>query len=699
MKVSYSWLKDFVDIKISPQKLADKLTMAGLSVASLEEANGDWVYDIEVVSNRPDWLSIRGIAREIAAITGGKLKKSPDPRHGVGAPSHQSPVKTKKNQKPSILSSRPFSISIDDKKGCTLYYGNLITGVKVGPSPKWLKDRLQTLGLRSVNNVVDITNYCLMEYGQPLHAFDFDKIEEATIIIRRATKGERIVLIDGSEKNLNNDCLVIADSVKPIAVAGIMGVRDTEVSLSTTEVLLESACFDPVVVRRGTRILGVASDSSYRFERGVDIPGVQAALERATAMICDYACGTLVSSKHCGRVQAAKENKIRFTVDHVRDVLGMDLSSSQVRTTLEKLGLKVKVRVSDIFEAAIPTYRRDLKIQEDITEEIARVFGFDKIPLTTPSIKPFSLEAPLVQILEKMLKDLLVSMGLKEVITYSLISEEDYKKSSMSVPKEAHTLENPLSQDYSILRTTLLPSVLGCIFSNVNHNRKDLEIFEINHLFYAEGGRESQRTALAIGLCGLKRSSWQKESGPYTFFDLKGVLETLLDQLQIQDYEFKVDENFLQQGKGCRLIAGGKQVACFGQIPEAVKRGWGIKCKEDVFVAEVSVDALATLAQLKKSFKALSSTPSIFRDISLLAHKGVTYDKIKELIQRKTQGYLKDVSLVECYQGKEIPLGSMGLTISLEYGSGCKTLTDNEINPIHQKVLDCLISDLSLKLR
>ena len=696
MKISYSWIKEFIDIKISPEKLADKLTMAGLSVASLKQVLGDWVYDIEVTSNRPDWLSVRGIVREVVAVTNARIKKSVDGRWSMV--DRKSKGKNKKDHGPWTMDYGRLSIHIEDTKDCSLYYGNLIAGVKAGPSPDWLKRRLEVLGIRPVNNIVDITNYCLMEYGQPLHAFDFDKIRQSRIVVRRAKKGERLVLIDGSEKTLSPNVLVIADGLGPMAAAGIMGGRDTEVSSKTVNCMLESACFDPVVVRRGSRVLGIASDSSYRFERGVDIPTIKAGLDYATQMICDLCGGTRVSSKQSGTTHVPKSRKVTFSLLTMQDVLGINIDPKGVRNILEKLGFGVKRKSADIFEVAVPTYRKDVKIAEDITEEIARTYGYDKIPLTAPEIKPFSFGLELTQVLEPKIKKLLVSMGLKEVITYSLASEEDYKRSSMNVPKDALYLENPLSQDYHILRTTLVPSLLGCTSFNINHGNKDFEIFEMARIF----GQEGERLSIGIVLSGMRHATWQKEARPYSLFDLKGILEVLLDGLQVKDYEGKPWqgwESFAAPGTACQIVAKEKVLASFGQTSEEVKRAWGIKGKEDIFVAEVFMDILAPLTHLKRAFKPISSTPSIFRDISVVTSEGVSYARIKEWIERQAKGYLKRILLVDCYQGKEIPQGRLGLTISLEYGSDHKTLTDTEINPIHQGVLDCLIKDLSLTLR
>ncbi len=684
MKISYSWIKEYVDIKITPEKLEEKLSMAGLSVASLEKAGDDWVYDIEVTSNRPDWLSVRGIVREVAAITNSKLVSSPVHRF--------TGLKNKKINGQTGKRANRLNISIEDTKGCTLYYGNLICGVKVGPSPRWLQKKLEAVGLRSINNVVDITNFCLMEYGQPLHAFDHDKLGEGAIVVRRARGGESLVLIDGSDKKLAPEVLVIADGKKPVAIAGIMGGRDTEVSEKTTTVMLESACFDPVVVRRGTRALGVASDSSYRFERGVDVAIVKTALEAATEMIESLCSGALAERKQAGSAKEALRRKVIFRLQNARDILSIPVTLKEARDILEKLGFGVRQKSKDTLEVTVPGFRRDIKIEQDLTEEIARAYGYEKIPLTIPEIKAFSIEPDRMQKLEKTVKDLLVAMGLKETVTYSLIADESYSKSGLERPQDPLALKNPLSSDYRILRTTLVPSLLECAAFNINHNNPDLEIFEIAHVF----DKRSERLSLGILLSGAKRSSWGKEAKDYTFFDLKGILEVLFGELRVEGYRLESStKNWLE----CCIKSGEDTLACLAKVPETVKRNYGIKSKEDVFVAELSLDILAGRANFTKVFKPLSSIPSISRDISVLAADAVSFETIKGLIEKNTLGYLKRIRLLECYQGKEIPAGHKGLTISLEYGSETKTLTDAQINPVHENVLEALVKELSLTLR
>lgn len=685
MKISYSWIKELVDIKTNPQDLALALSMAGLSVETFEEVSGDWVYTIEVTSNRPDWLSARGIVHEIVAITGAKFKKPQAARpQGKLKKSPQAP-----------------SIAIENKKDCAFYYGQVIRNIKVGPSPAWLKGRLEALGVRLVNNVVDITNYCLLELGQPLHAFDLDALKGPQILVRRAKKGESMALIDGSLKNLDERILVIADSSRPVAVAGIMGGASTEVTAKTRNVFLESACFDPVLVRRGSRALGVSSDSSYRFERGVDPETVQVALERAARMIVELCGGSPEEPVRSGQMISLMPRRIVFDLEHALDTLGVDIPVEKAKKIFRDLGFSVASGGKKTFAVTAPSFRRDIKIPEDLTEELIRIWGYERIPLTSASIKPFVLETPLAQVLEKRTRDILVAAGLKEAVTYSLISEEDYLKTGLAVPEGAFVLENPLNRDYSILRSTLVPSLLKCAASNISRNNKDLELFETASIF--SGGLSGGQGIMACGvvMCGEKRASWLKEARAYSFFDLKGVLEALFEEFGLKGCSFVKSDDivFAQAGEAARIMLGNDAVGFLCRVSAAVKKAHGIKSKDDIFVAELSLEALSLKASLKKCLAPLVVYPGVVRDVSFLAGESASYESVRAIICDEAGGLIRRVNVADVYQGKEVPQGYMSLTVSIEYGSNQKTLTDDEANSAHRKVLDALIKRLGVTIR
>lgn len=693
MKITYSWIKELVDIRATPQMLAEKLSMAGLSVAAFSPIGDDWLYDIEVTSNRPDWLSARGIAREVAAITDAKFK----PAFFAETKKKSRLLQKKAPHKQGAL----FDLSLEDKSGCLLYCAGLVSNVVVGDSPDWLKKKLQSVGLRPVNNVVDTTNYLMLEYGQPLHAFNFDKIQNGKVFIRRAQPTEELVLLDGSCKKLSEDILVIADTQRPLAAAGIMGGQDSEIHHDTVNILLESAYFDPGLVRRGVRFLGAASDSSYRFERGVDIQQVEAALIRACGMLRDMCQGRIDAIRTTGRFSGKNVKKaskrISFSLKKATDVLGVNITRPQARRILEKLGFAVTLRGKDMFDILAPSFRRDVAISEDIMEEIARVYGYDKIPTTQVSIKPCCALVPKERVMKIRLEKLLVHAGFKEVMTYSLTGRQDYQKTFFEIPPDILTLQNPLSQDNSMLRTTLLPGLLACLAFNINHGNKNLEIFEVARIF--RDGREIM--TLGFGISGARRASWRGEMSPYSLFDIKGVLEMIADEFEIAGFivEENRDYKVFEPGMGFWLKAEDKLIACFGQVSEDVKKALDIQTREDLFVAEVSVEALAAVATFKKVFKAYALTPAIVRDLSLIVPRRVTFKKISDLIFSIAGEHVYDVEMVECYQGKEIPQSSTGITISIEYRCLDKTLTEAQINPVHARVIESLRTEFSVGSR
>ncbi len=682
MRITYSWIKEFLEITMSPDKLAASLTMAGLSVASLERVGDEWVYDIEVTSNRPDWLSVRGIVHEVAAVTGARFKKT--------VPRPTSHVRTGKSR-----SADGFSLRIDDTKGCGLYWGGLLRNVKVGPSPAWLKNRLEALGVRSVNNVVDITNHEMLEFGQPLHAFDFDKLDGGAIVVRRARANEPIVLIDGTEKKLTGDILVIADQKKPVAAAGIMGGRDTEVSDKTANILLESAYFDPVTVRRGARCLGLGSEASYRFERGVDVATVRTAFEKAITRIVEVTGASFVGARAVGSAKPPAPRRIIFDLAQASDVLGMEMKAVEATNCLKRLGFSVKKK-GKLFEAIAPAFRRDIRAKEDIFEELARIKGYEEIPLTSPSIKPFVYHAPVVLSLEASARRAMTGMGFKESLTYSLTNEAEYKKLGLSVPDDALLLENPLSQEYHILRTTLAPGLLGCVALNISRGNRDLEIFEVARTYRL--GKET--VTLGAALAGRRRNSWEMASSCYTFFDAKGMIEALLASLGIVDFSFVASQRPFADKIACvDIFIGSATAGYIALLSQAAKREEGIKTKDDIFLAELDLEEAAAARIPRRAYKPLASVPSIHRDISLIAGPGSPFARLEALVKKVAGDVVRSVALAGLYEGKEIPQGHVGLTMGVDYGVANKTLTDAEVNSLHQRVLEALVQECGVVLR
>jgi len=707
MKVTYNWLNDFVEVKISAQVLADKLTMAGLEVTSLEKKDGDFVLEIEVTSNRPDCLSVIGIAREAAAITGKRLSSKPVSRLAglTGTPAHRHT---------GTLAHR-LTLHIEDKQDCPLYTAKLIRDVKIGPSPDWLKQRLELVGCRSVNNIVDITNYILFTYGEPLHAFDLDKlvsglagepVNRLEIIVRRAQKGEEIVTIDGIKRILGEDILVIASGNShtgtpahrhtgtPIAIAGIMGGEDTEVTAGTKNVLLEAAIFRPVLIRRGRQKLGIQSESSYRFERGIDAQIVGVAARQAAGLMQKLAGGACVDNKQAGRVQS-KSQAVRLGATSVHKILGADITPSSIKKILESLGFRVRSQAKNSFRVEIPSYRQDVRSEIDLIEEIARIYGYDAIPKTLPAVKP-SLTLGERRDWISLIKNILVGLGLSEAITYSLVDKETLRDAALSATAAAIEIANPLSKDQEILRSMILPSLLNCVALNLNQKQNYIYIFEIASVFTQDGEAVNEELVLGIAACGIKsllcqQGSVKEELG---LLHLKGVLEVLFERLGIKEYKFQYSDN-LDRAEVC---VGQKKAGFLMQWPKTILDKFEIKNKK-VCGLEISLDKLFSCVCRQRRFASLFIYPAVTRDLSLLIKNNIKVEDILGTIKEKAGPLLTELKIIDYYQGKQIPPGFKGLTVSCLYRSAERTLTEAEVDALQAMASEALAKEFGVQLR
>jgi phenylalanyl-tRNA synthetase beta chain len=679
VKVSYGWLKDFVDIKISPKELADKLTMAGLEVVSLQELEGasgrDFVLEIEITSNRPDWLSIAGVAREISAITGLRFKAT------------RLPAKMK------IKGLKQAEISVADKKDCPLYSAMIIAGVKVGPSPEWMKKRLEALGCRSVNNIVDITNYILFETGQPLHAFDLDKLSRQSINVRRGRAGEKIMTIDGQQRSLDQEVLVIADADKPVAIAGIMGGKETEVSGQTTNILLESAVFNPALVRKGRQKLGLQSESAYRFERGVDPETALNATFYALKLIAELALGKPAAYKNTGSLKSTKA-AIRLEMGYLSRVLGASIPILKVKQILSRLGFIVKAKGKHALTVNLPGFRQDIKTQIDLVEEVARIYGYDKIPLSLPKVMPQKAIAGKREIISE-IKSILRSLGLQEAITYSLVDRLLLEKSGIKIDAQPVEILNPLSKEQEVLRSSLLPSLIRALAYNLNQQQEYINIFEIADVFSAKPDFPGQELSLGIALCGARpffvKQGLVKEE--VNILHLKGILESLFNKCGVKDYDFKPG-----QDNQIDIVFGGEVAGFMLSLNEGGLNSFDIKNKQ-VVLAELNLLKLSRYINTEKKFKGIPKYPAISRDISFIVKEDVAIKELLSAIKAKAAPLLSLVKIVDYYQGKQIPAGFRGLTISCVYRASERTLTEEEIAPLHNSVCALLQERFAIKLR
>lgn len=687
MRVSLDWLKDFVDTKESLDKLQHSLTMTGLEVVSVMDIEEDKVLDIEITPNRPDCLSILGVAREAAAAKNKVLKI---------------PASIKKYYMKKAPSRGSAKIEVLDKKGCPRYVGCVIKNVKVGPSPKWLIARLNAMGVRSVNNVVDITNYVLFETGQPLHAFDLDKLAGKKIVVRRAKKNEGIVTIDGVNRELDTDTLVIADAERPVAIAGIMGGKDTEISSETKNILLESAYFNPIAVRKGQRKIGLASESSYRFERGVDFAMILSASIRAQELIRKIAKGRVAGLVTDVGGKRLKNKEILFDLNENPRVLGVDISPAEVIGLLKRLGLSAVKKGKARILVSIPPYRQDLEKGIDIVEELARLYGYDKIHSKLPVFKmqsSYEEEMSREVALQKEIKNILYSLGLNEIVTYTLTSR--FSIEALGIPFDnLARLQNPLSSNQEFMRPTLVSEMLEAVSWNVNRNSSPVQLFELSKVYSLgnDGDGVKERQSLCIGLCGETGSSWKDKSREMDFFDLKGIVENLFVSLGIKDYTVRKTDSFaFRDAMSARIEIGTDVIGTLGQVKQEIAKKFDIKTK--VYVAEMEVEALLKYASIQKRFEPLPRYPSVRRDISILIDDNVSASEIYNVIREEGNQLVKKVEIFDLYKGQQIEHGKKSLSYAVEYRSDERTLKDEEVTEIHKNIQKALIKKLGAQIR
>jgi phenylalanyl-tRNA synthetase beta chain len=683
MKASLKWLKEFVDFSLSPRELSHALTMASLEVESIEELEDDILFDINITPNRPDCLSIKGIAREISAILELPFKDTPVI------------IKEEKGEGPSI--------EIVDPQLCSRYASRLIYGVKVGPSPEWISKRLELHGFRSTCNIVDITNYVLLEMGHPLHAFDLDKLAGDKIIVKPAGSTMRFQTIDRQERTLTKDMLLIWDVEKPIAIAGVMGGANSEVTPSTVNVLLESAYFNPISVRRTSKALNLITEASYRFERGADINGITAALDRAAQMIIEIAGGRVTKiSDNYPKPFVPKQISVKF--EKINSMLGIEIKESDVERLLNNLRLEHK-REGEGIVVSPPSFRQDLQRDVDIIEEIARLYGYDKIPSTLPNIRMQYVPDNTRRGFIKTIKDSFVKSGFTEVINYSFLNPLILDKLNIPSNDRRRNLvfvKNPLRKEEAALRTTLIPALLDNLSLNINRGERDLSLFEISRVFFSSGQKlpDEVMQLAAVYLKDISTSVWQdKHDG---FFDLKGALENLLRELRIKDYSFEQEPSFnepyLHPGKSCSIKIGEQKIGSLGALHPGVAQA--LDLKGDINLLEIyDLEKIFTAIPSKITYMPLPKYPYVERDIAIVVSKDISVAQVKDIILNVNSDIIESVKLFDIYTGKQIPSDKKSLAFSIRYRADNRTLTDSEIEDVHSKIIRELETSINAKLR
>jgi len=669
MKVPIDWLKELVNFRASPEQLAEMLTMAGLETV-VELGN---ILEVDIIPNRSDCWSVRGIAREIAALTKLKIKKSK--------------LKIKEISKKA---NSAVKVEVRDHELCPRYMARVIENVRVGESPDWLKKRLDKIGIRSINNVVDVTNYLLMELGQPMHAFDASLITAQTIIVRRARPEEKITTIDGKEHKLDKDMLVIADPGKSIAVAGVMGGADTEVNNRTKTVILESAYFNPVSVHKTSKFLKLRTESSIRFEHGVDWMTVEEALDRAAAMIAGLGKGNVLRGKIDIKTRERKPKAVTIRPERVNQILGTDIAKAEMMSILKRLGFAIngnKVRIP-LFRAA------DISREIDLIEEISRIYGYDRIRATMPNTAFPGKETDKEDIFRSRVREIMIGCGLHEVQTYSMLGPKDFEKIGLPLEK-AIPVANPLNPEEGYMRTKMLPSLLNVILHNLNRQVKDVFIFEIGKTFNPSSQKlPEEKGVLCAAATGSPFMS-ALDKGQIEYFYTKGIVENLLSALGIEDYKFvETISHLVQPGKGAELV----NLGLLGELHPDIRRNYGLApnnfgsgIENPVCFFEIDLDALFKLFKEEKRYKPLPKFPSVSRDIAMFVPKGLENQLILTTIRKTGAEMIENVYLFDRFKDS--------LAYRIVYRNPERTLTDAEVNSKHEEIAQNLESKLNVRVR
>ena len=686
MLIGYGWLRELTDTELKPQELRDRLTRVGLAIDAVEEHGSDSVLDVEVPSNRPDCLSHVGIAREVAVIDNKQVRL---PQVEAFQTAGRAEDLT--------------SVEIKDPDLCPRYAARLVRGVKIGPSPEWLAKRLESIGQRPINNVADITNYVLHELGQPLHAFDFNKLGGKRIVVRRAAAGEKLKTLDGVERELKADMLVIADAERPVAMAGIMGGEESEISATTTDVLIESAYFDPDSVRRTARKLGMDTEASRRFERGADREGVLRAQERCVQLICELAGGVATEDAIDVYPQPLEPRVVEIRTQRIPDLTSLAVERSEIVRILTGLSFELVSEAGEKFTFKVPTWRVDVDQEEDLVEEVARHTGFEKIGSELPPSSASGEYQP-TEMNQRLLRRAFNAFGFDEAINFSFIEPEtQFAPIPSFVGAEGNqpVLKNPIIEEAAVMRASLLPGLLNSLRHNLNHGMRDVRLFEIGRIFAPNSG-DLPVERLALGLVatgGAVEANKAQAERELDFFDVKGALETAIDWMNLSPLTFtQTSSGHLREGQAALIhLSDGMEIGTVGRLAESIAANY--KFRYPVYVMELDLEALLSGPARAIQYSTLPRYPSVVRDISLLLNRSIALDDILHVVKEKQVADFRDVKLVGTFEGGNIPASKRSVTLRLEYRSDERTLRDEEVEERHALLTSALLETFAAQQR
>ena len=679
MIISLNWLKDYIELDLSLPVLIEKLNMIGLMVEDWEEKGSDVILDIETYANRPDTLGHLGVARELAAALELGMKEQKWPL-------------TEIEQKTSDLAD----VRIWDDELCPRYSGMVIKGIQVGPSPEWLRKRIEAVGLKPINNVVDVTNYVLFATAHPIHAFDLAKISGRKIIIRKATDAEVLRGLEDRDISLTPEMLVIADEKKPIALAGIIGGEESSVKESTQDVFIESACFDPVSIRKTSKKTGISTDASYRFERGADISFPPRAALMAASLLTQL--GGKASKGVADVYPKPRKEKIVVLRHHrISDLLGLEIDEKFAMRTLASLGFQAEIQQRGVWQVKIPQFRVDVEREADLIEEIARFYGYDKIPASLPPLRV--LELPVDQKRERINKfrQLLFHNGFDEVLNFSFSDPE--KEARLQTGQKAIEIRNPVSSKASLLRTTLLGGLLENIVWNKNRGAEGIHLFEIGNIYFWQNETNREQLTLALATTGLVGPvQWHRKSEDTDFFRIKGALESLMTYSRYEPFSFKEEDHaFFEQEYSLAMIFKEETVGYCGLLKKNLLDSYSLK--EPVWAAELNLALLFEKQPYSFEFTPVDRFPSITRDVSFISSRTVLYQDIKEVVEKLAIPYLMEFDPHDRFSGSSIPNGKIGLSLRFVFRHPQRTLLAKEVDTLQEKIINALVTRFKFQLR
>ncbi len=666
------------DGKVVPKEYADGIFVLpedaevgadALSLLNLDDA----VLELSITANRADCMSMLGVAYETAAIFGKEVKLP------------EATVSETNEQARDYISVRVES------EDSPIYTAKVIKNVKIGPSPLWLQNKLMAAGIRPHNNVVDITNYVLLEYGQPLHAFDYDRFGSKEVLVRKAYEGEKMVTLDGTERTLRQEDLVITNGKEPVALAGVMGGLDSEVKDDTTTILLESAYFNGTSIRRTSRYHGLRSEASSRFERGIDPTRVRQASERAAALIAELAGGEVLEGTVAHEELRVEPVTVQVDRTKINRFLGTDLSIKEVEDMIQKLQFEYTLD-NETFVVHIPSRRWDISIPEDMYEEIARIYGYDKIPTTLPVGAQTLGHLTPYQQKRRVVREVLEGAGLLQATTYSLTSKEKFGQFALQ-PAEPVQLSMPMSEEHAILRDTLIPHLLDSISYNRARKNSDVGLYEIGKVFYGKGAHVQPEEVehLAVALTGLYvNHPWQGEKVPVDFYTVKGILGALFERLQLAGIRYeKAEIDGMHPGQTAKIYVNDEVVGFLGKVHPTREKEYDVK---NVFVFELDLEKLINMKSPFLSYTTIPKFPGITRDIALVVDQTQTAGELKDIIVSAGGKLLKEVNVFDVYVGDKVPENKKSVAFTLKYSDPERTLTDDEVNQVHENVVAALQS-------